>query len=271
MARIRTVKPDFFLDSDLCELSPLHRLFFQGLWCHADREGRLEDKPRELKVRILPYDACEPEAMLSDLAARGFIERYSAKGIRVIQICNFLKHQRPHHAEPPSILPSRVEVVPTPSQDVPKPGDARLEPLGREGKGMEGNGEREPSPRALSKPDTTIPDINLHRMSQSQDAAFSWLKFHDEARVKAFPRALQDPPESGNFLHWYRAAVALVPDAKLREAYSAFLRDPWASKLTPPCPWDAWAKKWRGFVPNQTGGPPRNIPKPLKPGEVEHA
>jgi hypothetical protein len=32
------------------------RLLFTGLWCLADREGRLEDRPAEIKAEIFSYD-----------------------------------------------------------------------------------------------------------------------------------------------------------------------------------------------------------------------
>jgi hypothetical protein len=56
MARIRYLKPEFFIDDDIAQLSYAQRLFYQGLWCHADKEGRLEDRPAQLKVQIMPYD-----------------------------------------------------------------------------------------------------------------------------------------------------------------------------------------------------------------------
>lgn len=110
MARIRSLKPGFFIDSDLATLPPLHRLAFQGLWCHADKAGRLEDKPRELKVQILPYDSCDFAAILRDLAlpkghGPGFIQRYQVGDQRFIYITHFLDHQKPHHKEGESVLP----------------------------------------------------------------------------------------------------------------------------------------------------------------------
>ena len=66
--RIRSLKPDFFIDEDIAELKPLMRLFYQGLWCAADKSGRLEDRPKKLKVQILPYDNIDPEKMLNILA-----------------------------------------------------------------------------------------------------------------------------------------------------------------------------------------------------------
>jgi hypothetical protein len=100
------LSPDFFQDAELLRLSPLHRLLFAGLWCWADRKGRLEDKPRDLKLRILPLDECDVDVLLDDLAEGGFVERYQASGQRCIWIPQFGKYQRPHLRERDSQLPA---------------------------------------------------------------------------------------------------------------------------------------------------------------------
>lgn len=105
MGRLRTLKPEFFTHESLCELGALHRLLYAGLWCYADREGRLEDRPRYLKTVILPYDNCDVDAMLADLEHRGFIVRYEAGEKSCIAIPAFHRHQRPHPKERPSELP----------------------------------------------------------------------------------------------------------------------------------------------------------------------
>ena len=109
MARARNIKPSFFTNDNLAEIDPLGRLLFQGLWCHADREGRLEDRPRKLKAEILPYDDCDVEKLLSDLAKYGFITRYEADGRKFIQVVNFAKHQNPHIKEAASEIPAPFE------------------------------------------------------------------------------------------------------------------------------------------------------------------
>lgn len=109
--RIRSIKPEFFKDEDLAELNPLARLLFQGLWCMADREGRLEDRPRRIKAEILPYDECDIESLLGSLANAGFINRYSKGFVRCIQIKSFLRHQIPNRDEAQSELPSPEGVV----------------------------------------------------------------------------------------------------------------------------------------------------------------
>ena len=107
MARTRYIRPDFFSNEQLADLEPLTRLLFAGLWCYADREGRLEDRPRRIQVEILPYDSSvNVDSMLESLAAAGFLIRYEVESVRYIQIVNFSRHQHPHPNEPPSNYPS---------------------------------------------------------------------------------------------------------------------------------------------------------------------
>jgi hypothetical protein len=105
VARTRDLKPSFFTNEELAQLPPLARLLFQGLWCQADRDGRLEDRPTRLKVQILPYDTCDADELLGKLAAAGFIRRYEVDGRRLIQVVTFKEHQHPHPKEPGSTLP----------------------------------------------------------------------------------------------------------------------------------------------------------------------
>lgn len=111
MARARTLKPGFFKNERLAECEPLARLLFEGLWCEADREGRLEDRPRRLKVEYLPYDDCDVVKLLDQLETRGFIVRYQVGEGEYIQILNFVKHQHPHPKEAASQLPARESHV----------------------------------------------------------------------------------------------------------------------------------------------------------------
>lgn len=108
MARTRSIKPGFFDNELLGCLPPLTRLLFIGLWCQADREGRLEDRPRKLKKTILGYDDVstdDVDAMLEALDRNGFIIRYKAEDMDYIQVINFVKHQNPHMKEKASEIP----------------------------------------------------------------------------------------------------------------------------------------------------------------------
>jgi hypothetical protein len=104
--RARLIKPQFFRDVKLLALAPLTRMLFAGLWTLADREGRLEDDPLQIRMEVLPLDPCDPDALLGELAAGGFIQRYQVGSRHYIQVTNFLKHQQPHYKEPASTIPA---------------------------------------------------------------------------------------------------------------------------------------------------------------------
>lgn len=106
MARARNLKPGFFTNEDLAECSPWARLCFAGLWTLADREGRLEDRPKRIKGQLFAFDSVEVEPLLAELEKHHFILRYQARdGRGLIQVVEFSKHQNPHHREPESDLP----------------------------------------------------------------------------------------------------------------------------------------------------------------------
>lgn len=104
MPRIRSLKIGFFHNEQLCELSFGHRLLFEGLWLLADKEGRLEDRPKRIKAELFPYDEIDVDRFLGDLARCGFLIRYEAGNLKAVQILNFLKHQRPNNKEAASVI-----------------------------------------------------------------------------------------------------------------------------------------------------------------------
>lgn len=104
MARARNIKPGFFKNELLTELSAFDRLLFIGLWCLGDREGRLENRPRRIKMELFPCDDYDVVAGLSELERMGFIKTYGDQ-LQYIEICNFHKHQSPHGTEKDSDIP----------------------------------------------------------------------------------------------------------------------------------------------------------------------
>lgn len=110
MARVRQIKPEFFLHEELAELTMGARLLFIGLWTIADKAGRLKNRPARIKAQIFPYDTVDCSALLDELGTCGFIYRYTAEDSDAtgdyIQIRNFLKHQHPHPKEQESEIPS---------------------------------------------------------------------------------------------------------------------------------------------------------------------
>lgn len=103
--RARNIKPGFWKNEELAEIPYEARLLFIGLWGMADREGRLEDRPKRIRAEVFPFDLINIEKLLDVITLHGFIIRYEANAKRYIQIVNFEKHQYPHPHEARSIIP----------------------------------------------------------------------------------------------------------------------------------------------------------------------
>jgi hypothetical protein len=143
MARIRTIKPEFFTHWDLYELEketglPI-RVAFAGLWTQADREGRFQWIPQQLKLGCLPYDEIDFSRVLHALATRGFIKKYTVDEREFGYIPGFLDHQVINNRETPSKLPKPTDSSTlTRAARVDDASGTRTKGKGREGKGREG-------------------------------------------------------------------------------------------------------------------------------------
>lgn len=96
MARIRTMKPEYWGDEKLAPLAPIHRLVFLGLISQADDAGRLLDSVRYIDgllfSRTDDQSCAESLIVLSEIEV---IERgCTASGQPVIQITNWTRHQK---------------------------------------------------------------------------------------------------------------------------------------------------------------------------------
>jgi hypothetical protein len=168
MARIRYLKPEFFSDEDLAELPFQTRLTFAGLWCYADKAGRLEDRPKYLKAMIFPYDNVDMDKQLESLSKGKhengipFIQRYEIEGIKFIQIIRWDKHQKPHHTEKESNFP-------------PAP-PLKIKIMGM-GKQLEASGELDNGELTVKRPLSKLSDDEF---LQSLKEKFTWVDFEKE-------------------------------------------------------------------------------------------
>lgn len=145
MARIRTVKPEFFTSEDIVGLSAFSRLLYIAIWCEADKAGRLEWKPKTLKMRYFPADDIDITALCQELTSRGLVVPY---GDGLAHIPTFGEHQHINPRETASKLPEPPRVnhaSPRVPDASPRVSDAQG---GREGKGKEGE----------KSPDGHLPD-----------------------------------------------------------------------------------------------------------------
>jgi hypothetical protein len=142
LARIRTIKPEYWTDERVGECSVSARLLFIATWNFADDEGGLERSAKQLKAQAFPYDQIECEPFIQELLQVGLLVEYEVDGKKYLHIKGFGTHQkiekkaRPrfpvYHSSPPPPLLLPLSSV-----------SSAVSSLGRESKGREGKGERE--------------------------------------------------------------------------------------------------------------------------------
>lgn len=148
MARIRTIKPEFFRHEGLQDLEAGNpgscvMLVFAGLWGHCDKAGRFEWKPRMLKLDILPFIDFDMGGTLALLCEAGFVRKYAIGGKQYGEIHSFEKHQRINgkEAQEPEKHPSPRDEAQEESSGSSGEAAGKLLPA-QEGKGREEEGKR---------------------------------------------------------------------------------------------------------------------------------
>ena len=73
MAKIRGFKPGLWTDEDFVEVSPLARLLWLGMWNFACDNGHLRNRPKTIKMRVLPTDPVDCRELITELADQGLV------------------------------------------------------------------------------------------------------------------------------------------------------------------------------------------------------
>lgn len=280
MARIRTIKPEFFTSEDICALSPLARLFFQACWCEADREGRMEWKPRTMKLRYFPADNCDIEAIADEVVGRGLVTPYEVAGKQYAEVTAFTKHQSVNPRESVSKIPGRPrECEGLTRADASNP-DVNAQ-RGKEGKGKEENPNPQtplpsesPEPAAASVGQDDIDQIRVAVWRQSgltEDQittklvtmngdgirqARTWLEAHPlQTILDAIAEAYDGAEKRGDAIRkpwaYLGTVVAGIAEKKAQEAAAPVVRDKWKDRRAL-FESGAWPPPW-GPPPGQSG------------------
>lgn len=144
MARIRSIKPEFFTSETLARIPLSARLTFIGLWTYVDDNGVGVDNERLIGAALYPLDDDPLEGLrrvsedLRQLSAVGVITRYEVAGRRYLYVTNWDEHQKVSHPGKPR--------YPLPPPNLPKP------PTSGSGNPLEGlrNGSGNP-PEGLAR------------------------------------------------------------------------------------------------------------------------
>lgn len=147
MARLRTIKPEFWVSEQIAECSTSARLAFIGIWNFCDDRGVHPAKPRTLKAELFPMDDITADQVgewVDELIHAGLLAAFTAEGDEYWVVTGWAKHQkidRPSykHPQPPqnSTHPRRTFDEASPSA-TPR--------SGVESSGVESSGCMSPSP-----------------------------------------------------------------------------------------------------------------------------
>ncbi|MFJ5973562.1 hypothetical protein [Streptomyces sp. NPDC093060] len=181
MARIRSIKPEFFTSLTIAEQPLSARLTFIGLWTYVDDNGVGQADPRLIRAAIWPLEEA-PDILqrtredLQSLQEGRLITLYEASGRPLVHINSWDEHQKVSHPRKPrfptpnevpqrpdldsSDLPEDYRSTPetlqsAPEDDAPEQGAGSRE----QGKGIEGN----PEPSASDEPS---PRLDVERVCQ---------------------------------------------------------------------------------------------------------
>ena len=98
MARMRTIKPEYWTSPQATRCSIPARLLFIGLWTFSDCAGRHPADVRRLKLEVLPADNLSDDDidnLIQELHDEGLIFTYRVQNAEYWQTIKFVKHQSP--------------------------------------------------------------------------------------------------------------------------------------------------------------------------------
>jgi hypothetical protein len=201
MARIRTVKPEFWTSEQITDCSPNARLLFIGIWTFSDDNGVHAASIKRLKMEVFPSDdftQADISTMVDELVAAGLLNPYQVGGEGYWQVTGWqhqkidqptFKHPLPdgtlprnvrrRFAEPDSTNKVRGSFAEHGSSDAQGTFDERSPPEGKgregkveEGKELQSSLRSDSSTPATMDPTTQPPaDLKLRRTQRIQQIA----------------------------------------------------------------------------------------------------
>lgn len=262
MARIRTIKPEFWKHEDLSELAPETHMLAAALLNYADDEGYFNANPKLIQAECCPLreDSTNVRRSIEALSKIGYIRLFEGSdGKSYGHIVTFLDHQRVDRAKPSKIKP--LEVSPKDRRRIDD--ESTLEGKGREGNREQGKEDKSP-PADAAEP-------CADRFSKSQHAE------NFEILWQMFDKTLG---EKGSKKNAKAQFLKLKPDAHLFGVMVVALRDQIANKHNKTAAGqfasnfphvERWLKhrRWEDEIsPTVAAG---NPPKPSKSDEADDA
>lgn len=121
MARIRTIKPEFWTSEQVAECSPNARLLFIGLWTFSDDNGVHPASTARAKMEVFPADGFsrgDVAGLIQELLDAGLLVEYQIEGEAYWRITGWhhqridqptYKHPLPDGTLPPNVRRKFIE------------------------------------------------------------------------------------------------------------------------------------------------------------------
>jgi hypothetical protein len=197
MARIRCIKPEFWVSEQVAECSIGARLTFIGLWNFCDDGGVHPAKPKTLKAELFPMDTVSPSDLakwVDELIGAGLVTKFDSDGVSYWHVTGWSRHQkidRPSakHPLPPANDSANtrraIEVVPANDArtlDDDSANARRAPPPGRDRSGEEGSGEESASPKSRRRTRALV--TTLAQDFGISDRVKAWAHEHGFSRLE---------------------------------------------------------------------------------------
>ena len=171
MARIRTIKPEFWSSEQIVEMSPTARLLFIGLWNFCDDGGNHPASPKTLKMQVFPGDditAAQVETMIDEMKKAALLIEYEAEGKKYWHVTGWhhQKIEKPNYRHPAPDGQKIADHSPTTRRPLDPVRESNSK--GKERKGKEGSESnaparaheeiQQPTTNNQQPPDTPLPD-----------------------------------------------------------------------------------------------------------------
>jgi hypothetical protein len=203
MARIRTIKPEFFTSEDIVALTPFARLLYVSLWCESDKEGRMVWKPKTFKMRYFPADSIDIDALCDEVVNAGLIVLY---GPGYAYIPSFKAHQHINPRESDSQLPDPdASTTRQPRVGTRQARDSDVQG-GREGKGKEGKTREDAKSRKTALP----PDFGISARVSEWAVEKGFVPAYCTANLEAFVSYVKRNGKT--YVDWDEALMTAIRD-----------------------------------------------------------
>lgn len=221
VGRIRTIKPDHWVDDVMAALDPVTRLLYIGLWNFVDDEGYIQNKPLQIKMMVFPGNDYDVQNALVHLLQAGRIGLFDSDQGELLQVLKFREHQKISHPSPTKF----TGIAARGSVNTPEPSGA-LAPSrdisSRKGKERKGRG-KEVQPYAALESEFDEFWKAFPRKQGKQPAKVTYLKVRsagaDRAKLLAGAEAYAKD-QAGNDVKKIKMAQGWLNDARWDDDFS---------------------------------------------------